>query len=122
VVVNLIVRERPHPIDQLAGLADLEKSSIHKLGIIGLDVGDITTALLAGLRISSGVLVAARTQVSSGNEVPLVAGDVIHALNGFDVRSVDGLRVLVDAVEANSEFVLQVERNGQLVFVTCQVY
>jgi S1-C subfamily serine protease len=67
-------------------------------------------------------LVAARTEVLSGNEVPLVAGDVIHAVNSFAVRSVDGLRVLVDAARANSELVLQIERNGQLSFVTCQIY
>ena len=60
--------------------------------------------------------------MSSGNEVPLVAGDVIHAVNSFAVRSVDGLRVLVDDAKANGELVLQIERNGQLQFVTCQIY
>jgi S1-C subfamily serine protease len=113
---------RPHPIDELAGLADPEKRGIAKLGIVGIDVGDATAAMLPGLRISSGVVVAARTQVSSGNEVPLVTGDVIHAVNSFAVRSVDSLRVLVDDVKANSELVLQIERNGQLMFVTCQIY
>jgi S1-C subfamily serine protease len=122
VSVNVTVRERPHPIDELAGLADPENSSIPKLGIIGIDVGDATGALLPGLRIVSGVLVAARTQVPSGNEVPLVAGDVIHSVNNFAVRSVDGLRVLVDDAKANSELVLQIERGGQLLFVTCQIY
>jgi serine protease Do len=122
VSVNVTVRERPHPIDELAGLADPENSSIPKLGIIGIDIGDATGALLPGLRIASGVFVAARTQVPSGNEVPLVAGDVIHSVNNFAVRSVDGLRVLVDDAKANSELVLQVERSGQLLFVTCQIY
>jgi serine protease Do len=122
VQTRVTVRERPHPIDELKGLADPEKSSIPKLGIIGIDVGDATAALLPGLRITSGVFVAARTLVSSGNEVPLVAGDVIHALNTYDVRSVDGLRVLMDGAKANSEIVLQIERSGQLLFVTCQIY
>jgi serine protease Do len=122
VSVNVRVLEQPHPIDDLAGVADPEKSSIAKLGIIGIDIGDATAALLPGLRMASGVFVAARTQVSSGNEVPLVAGDVIHAVNSFAVRSVDGLRVLVDDAKANSEIILQIERNGQLLFVTCQMY
>jgi serine protease Do len=122
VSVTVTVRERPHPIDDLAGLADPERSSIPKLGIIGIDVGDATAARLPGLRISSGVFVAARTVMSSGNEVPLIAGDVIHAVNSFAVRSVDGLSVLVDDAKANSELVLQIERNGQLLFVTCQIY
>jgi serine protease Do len=120
--VNVAIRERPHPIDDLAGLADPEKASVPKLGIIGVDVEEATGALMPGLRISSGVFVAARTQVSPGNEVPLVAGDVIHAVNSLTVRSIDGLRVLVDNVKANTELVLQIERNGQLMFVTCQIY
>jgi serine protease Do len=120
--VRVTVMERPHPIDELAGLADPEKSSIARLGIVGIDVDDDTAALLPGLRISSGVFVAARTEVSSGNEVPLAAGDVIHALNSYAVRSVDGLRVLMDGVKANSDLVLQIERSGQLQFVTCRIY
>jgi serine protease Do len=122
VTVDVTVMERPHPIDELAGLADPEKSSIARLGIIGVDIGDDTAALLPGLRISSGVFVAARTEVSSGNEVPLAAGDVIHAMNDFAVRSVDGLRVLMDGVKANSDLILQIERSGQLQFVTCRIY
>jgi serine protease Do len=122
VTVNVAVMERPHPIDELADVADPEKSSVPKLGIIGVDVAGRVASLLPGLRISSGVLVMARSQASSGNDVPLVAGDVIHAVNSFAVRSVDGLRVLVDDAKANSELVLQIERNGQLQFVTCQIY
>jgi len=120
--VRVTVMERPHPIDELAGLADPEKSSIARLGIVGIDVDDDTAPLLPALRISSGVFVAARTEVSSGNEVPLAAGDVIHALNGYAVRSVDGLRVLMDGIKANSDLVLQIERSGQLQFVTCRIY
>ena len=37
-------------------------------------------------------------------------------------RSVDSLRVLVDDAKADSELVLQIERNGQLMFVTCQIF
>jgi S1-C subfamily serine protease len=114
--------ERPHPIDELVGLADPEKNAIPKLGIIGVDVNDTTSALLPELRYSSGVFVTARTQMSSGNQVPLVAGDVIHAVNRFEVRSVDGLRLLVDDAKANGEIVLQIERNAQLMYLTCQIY
>jgi S1-C subfamily serine protease len=122
VSAKVTVSERPHPIDAVSGLADPEKNAIARLGIIGVDIAEATAALFPGLRISSGVLVAARTQVSSGNEVPLAAGDVIHSVNTFAVRSVDSLRVLVDAVKANTELVLQIERGGQLMFVICQIY
>lgn len=122
VSVTVLVRERPHLIDEVAALADPDRSAIPKLGIIGVDVGDATAELLPEPRISSGVFVAARIDKSSGNEVPLAAGDVIHALNGFAVRSVDGLRVLIDDAKADTELVLQIERNGQLQFVICEIY
>ena len=60
--------------------------------------------------------------MSSGNDVPLLAGDVIHAVNSVVVRSIDGLRVLIDGAQAGKELVLQIERNGLLQFVTCEIY
>jgi serine protease Do len=122
VSATVTVRERPHPIDELADLADPEKNTIRKLGIIGVDVADSVVSLLPDLRISSGVFVAARTLASAGNDVPLATGDVIHAVNNFAVRSVDGLRVLVEDAKPDTELVLQIERNGQLIFITCRIY
>jgi S1-C subfamily serine protease len=122
VSVTVLVGERPHLIDEALALADPDRSAIPKLGIIGVDVGDATAGLLPAPRISSGVFIVARIDDLSGNEVPLVAGDVIHALDGFAVRSLDGLRVLIDDAKAGTELVLQLERNGQLQFVTCQIY
>jgi S1-C subfamily serine protease len=120
--ITIDVAERPHPIDQLADLADPEKSVVPQLGIIGIDINDDTAPLLPSLRIPSGVLVAARTQASFGTAVPLVAGDVIHAVNTLTVKSLDGLRVLVGNSENTRDLVLQIERNNQLFFVTCQVF
>ena len=49
------------------------------------------------------------------------SGRPSHALNGFAVRSVDGLRVLIDDSKADTELVLQIERSGQLQCVTCLI-
>jgi serine protease Do len=122
VPVKLTVGEQPHPIDDLAILADPEASAIGKLGIFGIDLGADMASAIGGLRIPSGVFVAAKMQLSSGNEVPLSPGDVVHAVNTVTVRSVDALRVLVDDAKADSELILQIERNGQLMFVTCRIY
>jgi len=119
---QITVRELPHPIDDVSALADPEKGSVPKLGIIGIDVADETAPLLPALRISSGVFVVARTRALSGNGVPLVAGDVIHAVNGIRVKSIDGLRVLLGDATTDSELVLQIERGGQLQFATCRIY
>jgi serine protease Do len=118
--LSVSVIEQPHSIDQLSDLADPATHTVRKLGIVGVDITDTTAGLLPGLRISSGVLVAAREQESPGTEVPLVVGDVIHAVNSFTVRSLDGLRVLVDGIKSGSDVVLQIERGGQLMFITFQ--
>jgi S1-C subfamily serine protease len=115
------VIEQPHSIDQLSDLADPATHSIRRLGIVGIDITDTTAALLPGLRISSGVLVAARELETSGTAVPLVVGDVIHTVNTFAVRSLDGLRVLLDGIKTGSEIVLQIERGGQLMFISFQI-
>jgi serine protease Do len=120
--VTITVREWLHPIDDVSALADPESSAIRRLGILGIDVGDDTAALTQDLRIPYGVFVAARMQVSSGNDVPLVPGDVVHAINGTPVTSVDTLRALVDDAKADTEMILQIERNSQLMFVTCRIY
>ena len=119
VSVNVVVAERPHPIDELSEMSDPEKNAVPALGIIGADVTDDTGALLPGLRIPSGVFVTARTQLPRGTQVPLLTGDVIHAVNGLPVRSLDGLRVLIEHVSRQRGLVLQVERDGELKFVVC---
>jgi serine protease Do len=112
---------RRDPIEDLATLTvDPETHGVPVLGIVGLDVSD-APALRASLRIDTGVLVTARTLANADNLVPLNIGDVIHAVDGIPVRSLDGLRVLLDGHPANSDVVLQVERQGQLVFVACEI-
>jgi serine protease Do len=122
VSLDVSVIERPHGLDQLSDLADPATHAVRKLGIIGVDINDTTAALLPGLRITSGVLVAAHEQEVPGAGGPLIVGDVIHAVNGFAVRSLDGLRVIVDGIKAGSEIVMQIERGGQLMFVTFPIY
>ncbi len=119
--VTVPVIEQPRKIDQLGDLADVAKSGVTKLGILGVDIDDNTRPLLPQLRIETGVLVTARRAESDADN-PLMTGDVIHAMNGITVRSLDGLRVLLDGVKAGSPIVLQLERDGRLNFVTMSVY
>jgi serine protease Do len=119
--VPITVIERPHQIDQLSDLGDPDTNAIPKLGIVGADVDERTKILLPDLRIPSGVLVTARRQ-GSDVDSPLMAGDVIHAVNAYSVRSVDGLQVLMEASKSNSQIVLQIERNQRLLFLTMTIY
>jgi serine protease Do len=120
--VTVPVVDRPDDVDQLVDLADPGKNSIQELGIVGADVTPSTTGLLPKLRIASGVAVAAKVEDSRHPDTKLVPGDVIHAVNGFAIRSIDGFRVLLSGLKQNGDLVLQIERNSRLMFVTCRQY
>ena len=87
-----------------------------------MDVGESSAAALPPLRVSSGVFVAARMEAPSGNEVQLMTGDVIHAVNTAAVEDLKGLRAALDGITGSTDLVLQIERDGSLMFVTCHVY
>jgi serine protease Do len=120
--VTVPVMDRPDEVDQLVDLADPGKNSIQELGIVGADVTPTMAGLLPRLRITSGVAVAAKVEDSRRHDTKLVPGDVIHAVNGFAVRSVDGFRVLLSGLKQNADLVLQIERNSRFMFVTCRQY
>jgi serine protease Do len=114
------VTEQPHELDRLGDLSDANKSAVRRLGVVAIDIDDTTKALVPGLRIPSGVLVAAR-RGESDVDTPLVTGDVIHAINKFNVRSLDGLRVLLDGLKAGSTITLQIERDHRLMYLSLDI-
>ncbi len=114
--VEVPVIQRPHNVDLLAGLVDPEKNLVRKLGILGIEIDKKISGMLPELREASGVIVAARVAGFSGGENSLAVGDVIHAINGMTVLSLDFLRSTLDAVKPDSPVVLQVEREGSLMY------
>ena len=115
------VREEPRMPGRLTSLADPAISGVPQLGILGVDITEETVKLLPDLRIRSGVFVAARNEASELTDNPLTTGDVVHAVNAFTVRSLDGLRVILDGIKANTRMVLQIERDGHLRYVTIRL-
>src|SRR6266550_3462124 len=114
------VVELPHDFDRLADLADPDKSLVSKLGIVGLEIDPKIAASLPGLRVSSGVIVAAKAADSSV-DTSLSAGDVIHAINGAQVETMAALRSSLDRLSSNTPVVLQIEREGKLMFVSFEL-
>jgi len=105
--------------EELAELADPTTNLVPTLGILGIDVSPRVADMVGGdLRISSGVIVAARAAETSGSETPLQVGDVIHGVNGRSVTNLDDLRAGLKALDASVPVVLQVERDGRLLYVT----
>ncbi len=116
--LDIILAERPHKADSLVDMTDPEKNLVRPLSILGIELTLDLAQTLPDLRIPTGVIVAARTLGSRTAEIPLQTGDVIHALNGTTITTLDALRAALDKQKPATAVVLQIERYGQLIFVS----
>jgi S1-C subfamily serine protease len=73
------------------------------------------------LRKKYGVVVAAAGGESPYSGDALKPGDVIYAVNTEPVTSVAALRKALDALKDTYPVVLQVERDGQLAYLTLEI-
>ena len=114
--IRVPVVERKDEEDRFRDLVTPERNLIPRLGILGLDLTPDLARGIPGLRSPHGVIVA--IVAGDGRDAGLVAGDVIHGVNGSPVRTLADLRSAVGQIAADSAAVLQVGRRGQLRFVT----
>jgi serine protease Do len=115
------VVERGDDPQRFEDLVTEEDNSVAKLGILGLTVDEKVSAMLPPLRANGGVLVAAKMATGGayfGDE--LAAGDVIHALNGKEIKDIASLKTNLESLSASSPLVIQVERAGILQFVVLE--
>lgn len=118
VQLDIVLAERPLKADSLVDMADPDKNLIRPLSILGIELTLELAQTLPDLRIPTGVIVAARTLGSRTAGIPLQTGDVIHALNGTTITKLDGLRAALEKQKPGMAMVLQIERYGQLIFVS----
>ena len=117
---NLPVVEPPHEFDHLVDLVDPDKGLIAKLGVVGVDLNAKVATMFPSLRIPSGVIVVAKS-AELNIDTALVAGDVIHSVNGVPVKSLDGLRTSLAQLASASPIVLQIERDGRLTYLSFEL-
>ena len=118
VQLDIPLVQQPHKEDSLVDIADPAKNLVSPLSILGIELTLDLARSLPDLRIPTGVIVAARTLGSGTVEIPLQTGDVIHALNGTTITTLDGLRKALAKQQPGDAIVLQVERYGQLIYVS----
>jgi serine protease Do len=104
---------------RFADLVNPENSAVPELGILGIAVDKKIADLLPDLRNPFGVVVALRSSTakytgSGGFET----GDVIYQVNGTAVTSVAALRKLIADLKPDAPLVLQIERDGKLMYLT----
>ena len=107
-------KSEPSQMEDLAYSATL----VRQLGILAVTVDEKVTAILPDLRRLSGAAVAAVPAEYAGLNPGLVAGDVIYSLNNRRIASLDELRDALKDKKSGDAIALQVERFGQLIYVT----
>ena len=65
----------------------------------------------------SGVIVVAKS-ANPTVDVSLSTGDVVHAINGAPVETLESLRSSLEHLNADAPVVLQIEREGKLMYIT----
>lgn len=109
-------------MDQLIDAVNPENSLIPRLGILAIDLsGDLSRRLGSALRISSGVIVVGRAANLILPDTGLQAGDIIHQMNLTPIDSVDTLRTASRELKTGDPVVIQVERDGGLLYVSFEM-
>jgi len=120
--VQVAVIEREEDDDRFLEMVTPERNLIPRLGILGLDVDGEVAKLLPRLRISSGVVVAARaSNAYSYEQEGFQPGDVIHAINNQPVENLASLRAMLESFGLYDPVVIQVERRGQFRFISFEL-
>ncbi|HEY2380874.1 MAG TPA: trypsin-like peptidase domain-containing protein [Terriglobia bacterium] len=117
--IDVTVTEKQNDPVRFADLVSPDKNLITALAILGVTI-DAKIRDLLPLRIDKGVLVAAFAGPPLYFGDQLHQGDVIHAVNGHSVSSVEELRTQLNNVKHSQPIVLQVERNASLSFLVME--
>ena len=113
--------EQHDHMDELLDAVNPDNSLISRLGILAISLTDELRTRLGSLRLPSGVVVVGRAADLIMPDTGLQAGDIIHKLNNTSIDSMDGLRAAVGALKPGDPVVLQVERDGGLMYVSFEM-
>ncbi|MGC9949254.1 MAG: trypsin-like peptidase domain-containing protein [Bryobacteraceae bacterium] len=119
--VDVSVTAQDDDPQRFADLVNPEKNLIPKLGILGVEIDRKLAAMLPDLRKQYGIVVAARAAGAEGLDVDLRPGDVIYAINNEPTSTVAALSGGLGQMKSGDAVVLQVEREGQLMYVAFEM-
>jgi S1-C subfamily serine protease len=88
---------------------------------LGVEIDRRLAPMLPDLRKQYGIVVAARAAGSEGLEIDLRPGDVIYAINNEPTSSIAALSTALGQMKSGDAAVLQVERDGALMYVAFEM-
>jgi serine protease Do len=113
------VTERDDDPFRFMDLVKPEDNRVATLGIVGLEMTAEVTKQLPDTRKKYGVIVAAREGESEySGQGGLKLGDVIYAVNTRPIATLEALRQAVAGLKTADPLVLQIERDGKLMYLT----
>jgi serine protease Do len=114
---DVAVLEEKHDIDGVLAMATPDKNLVSELGILGVEIDRRLAPMVAALRNKYGIITAARIN-GPAREIPLLPGDVILSVNTVTTVTLDGLRSALKRIGPTDPVVLQIERDGKLMYVS----
>jgi serine protease Do len=119
--VKVGVLERPRDPERVLSLIAEDGNMVSKLGILAVDLDERVTPLIPNTRRLNGAVVAGIVADVSSHDEPLLAGDVIYAVNNTPIRGLTDLQTAVKDITRGQPVALQIERQGQLQFLMFEV-
>lgn len=113
--------EQHDRMDQMLDSVNPENSLIPHLGVLAIDLTPDLSSRLGSLRISSGVIVVGRAADLITPDIGLQAADIIHQMNTTRIDSADTLRAAIAKLKPGDPVVLQVERDGGLMYLSFEM-
>jgi serine protease Do len=117
---NIVLGERPGSDEVAENRPERRQDEEAVPGKLGLIVDDVTPELARQmrLRIDSGVVIRSVQPGSAADEAGLTRGDVIHRVNRVPVNSRLEYNRAMSALKDQNTVLLQIERSGQLSFIS----
>ncbi|MBV8842240.1 MAG: trypsin-like peptidase domain-containing protein [Bryobacterales bacterium] len=119
--VTVTVHETEDDPERFADMVDPQNNLVPQLGILAIELNDNLTSMLTDLRHGYGLVVAARSPSPPYTGASLELGDVIYEINHSPTLTVKFLREKLNQMKAGDAVVLQVERDGKLMYVPLEL-
>ena len=114
--------ERDDPFAAISPTGDPREHLVPRLGILGVELTPRIASTVRQLRSDRGVVVASMVaNAIEARQGGLAVGDVIRAINTAPVDGLATLRRALDALPAGTAVVLQLERQGELMYLAFTV-
>jgi serine protease Do len=118
---QVLVMERKKSPGELADLATDDSNLIRQVGILACTLDVKALAILGESRTFEGVVVTAVPAEYAFRNPGLLSGDIIVALNGTAMASLDALKAALREKKSGDPIALRVERSGEMIYVVFEM-